>query len=288
MKRVLPVFNIGHFQPGRDGDFYAEDIRTHVINHHFTTRPHKHDFFVVVLFTKGSGSHEIDFTRYPIGPGSLFLLSPGQTHHWRLSDDIEGIIFFHTREFFDQPFSAQRIKDFAFFNSSYNPPLLKLKGEDLHHSAGLFKEILAEQERQLIMKPQRLLALVNLLYIHTARLYKPVKPAKSRRYSLKLREFEDLLDRNFETLKFPGDYAAKMQISERHLNRITKNALNKTPSALILDRSLLEAKRLMMQGNLPISEVAARVGYADSSYFSRLFKKQTGKTPSGFMKSYRH
>lgn len=66
-------------------------------SHKHIEKPHRHDFYVTVLFTHGSGVHEIDFQSYDVQPGSLFFLSPGQIHSWELSDDTEGYIFFSHR-----------------------------------------------------------------------------------------------------------------------------------------------------------------------------------------------
>ena len=136
------------------------------------------------------------------------------------------------------------------------------------------------------MKDQKILSLVNLLYIDLARLYKPVVHLNSENYLLKLRLFEDLVEKHFKEIKFPSVYAGMMNITERHLNRICKTCLDKTSSDLIFDRTILEAKRLLMRNGISISEVAEQLGYLDNSYFSRLFKKRTGSTPKKFMNHY--
>jgi AraC-like DNA-binding protein len=86
-------------------------------------------------------------------------------------------------------------------------------------------------------------------------------------------------------MKFPSEYASLLNITERHLNRITKTCLNKTPTELISDRVILEAKRMFIHSNYNIAEVAGELGYFDSSYFSKLFKKKTKLTPKQFLSS---
>lgn len=288
MKKAVPVLRINQFHASGDaGDFYAEAFRTHVKDHPITDRPHKHDFFVTVLFTRGSGVHEIDFTRYPIRPGTVFLLSPGQSHHWSLSKDADGIIFFHTREFFDRGFVSQRLHGFPFFNSAYNVPVIRLRTGELTEVLSLFRELLKEHSTKKSMKKERLLSLVHLLYIYLARLYAPQAVVKSEPYLAKLRQFEDLLDVHFKQVKLPSYYAGLMNISERHLNRICQACLNKSSTDLVMDRSVLEARRLLMDKRISIADVAMQLGYADQSYFSRLFKKRTGQTPSEFVRMYR-
>ena len=77
-----------------------------------------------------------------------------------------------------------------------------------------------------------------------------------------------------------------MNITPKHLNRITQNIIGKTTSEVILDRILLEAKRVILHTGKSFSEIAIGLGYEDYAYFSRLFKQKTGLTPSQFLKTY--
>ena len=127
-KSQLPVYKIEQFQTFEEGkDFYANDLISHLRDYHFVHVPHKHDFFLVVLFARGSGTHDIDFSSYPIKAGSVFVLSPGQTHNWKLSKGTDGYVFFHSGHFFDSAYTHQKILDFPFFASIHASPLIQLK-----------------------------------------------------------------------------------------------------------------------------------------------------------------
>jgi len=77
-----------------------------------------------------------------------------------------------------------------------------------------------------------------------------------------------------------------MNISDKHLNRMTKETLNKTISELIFERIILEAKRMILFSKYSVSEISIELGYIDTSYFSRLFKNKTGQTPLEFLDKY--
>jgi len=285
-KKSLPVYNIENFKHfGNENDFYANSIKNHLKEHHFTTTPHKHDFFLTVLFTNGIGIHSIDFKRYKIKPAMAFMLSPGQTHNWTLSKDIDGYIFFHTKNFYDKA-SVTSVKNFPFFNSIYNPPHVSVT----HYKkvTALFAEIKNEYESNNPLKFQKLHALVTLVYIELSRSYKEKKIPENQNYLFKVRQLEDLIDANFKSIKQAHEYAALMAISEKHLNRISKICLNKTTTDLITDRIILEAKRELTHSKHSVSEVAEKLGYMDNSYFARLFKKSTKQTPLEFMKKNRY
>ncbi len=81
MSNSLPIYRINEFQSlNLDVEFYANLLNPHVKKHDFTNLPHKHDFYLVVLITRGSGIHEVDFESYEVAPGMLFVLKPGQMH----------------------------------------------------------------------------------------------------------------------------------------------------------------------------------------------------------------
>jgi AraC-like DNA-binding protein len=58
--------------------------------------------------------------------------------------------------------------------------------------------------------------------------------------------------------------------------------LQKTTTEVIKDRIILEAKRMLMDKKFTVNEIATRLGFDDYSYFTRLFKKHTGITPTDF------
>ena len=53
--------------------------------------PHVHTFYEILWFQEGTGSHFVDFQEYPIRPGTIFFLTPGQVHHFDGSDAYKGL-----------------------------------------------------------------------------------------------------------------------------------------------------------------------------------------------------
>jgi len=287
--KSLPVYSLRDFRKFSQQDaFYASPLKIHVRNHDFTNKPHKHDFFVFALFISGKGTHEIDFKKYTVQPGSLFLMRPGQMHNWDLSPDCDGYIFFHTRNFYDEGFTLERLNDYPFYASLYSSPLILLKGKPYAAIRGFLKEITEEYQKNERLKHQKLHALVNLVYIEVTRLHKFAEEPGKESYLNKLKTFEDLIDRHFKELKSARDYAALMHISEKHLNRISKTTLRKTSTELISERVILEAKRMLIHAGLNVTEIAYKLGFKDNSYFNRFFKKHCGETPLGFLNKYKN
>jgi len=286
-KKTLPIYSIENFNYlGKETDFYANTLKEQLNHNNEILLPHKHDFFFALLITKGRGTHTIDFVEYDVKPGRVFMISPGQIHDFNLSDDADGYLFFHTRSFYDSYSSSKKVQDYPFFCSIYNSPLITPHNRHLQKIEELFAEIQKEFEQHYLMKFQRIHVLMEQLYIDLTRIYLPQKQINSQNqnYLSKVRKLEDLIDVNFRKIKSPSEYARKMFISEKHLNRMCKECLNKTTSDLIVDRVMLEAKRQLIYTSDTVAEIAEQMGYDDQSYFARLFKKKCGKTPVEFAK----
>ena len=95
------------------------------------------------------------------------------------------------------------------------------------------------------------------------------------------------LESVFDPNRMPGtiaSYAEEAGISENYLSRLVKQSTGRSVGAWIDIVRIQRAKRLLASTDYPIIDIAASVGVEDQSYFSRLFKKETGMTPSAFRK----
>ncbi|WP_339697404.1 AraC family transcriptional regulator [uncultured Roseivirga sp.] len=285
----IPVLHLDQFLLSKGNGVYVNDLRQHLHDHHnMISLPHKHDFYLNVLFTKGSGIHEIDFNSYSVGPGSFFVLTPGQMHHWKLSDDVQGYVFSHSKEFYllrDNQFELDR---FPFFYSNQNTPEVKLEAETLTYLVKICQSMLEEYHDEKDHKSLRIHALITLVYVALTRAYSPSsnKVEGISRYGSTIKTFEQLVEAQFHYRKSPAEYAELLNVSLKHLNRICNQVLGVSVSNVITGRVLLESKRLLMSKDLSIAEIANELGYTDYSYFSRLFKKHTCQTPHEFRKGY--
>ncbi len=289
--KEYPILNIEQFQnTSGEESFYANTFSQHLkCNHTTVTTPHKHNFYLSVCFTHGHGIHEVDFKSYPIRPGALFFLHPGQTHSWELSDDIEGYIFFHSREFYDSQFARKSITDFPIFHSLRFPPFLQLNVQQTEKTVDTFRVLLSEHPIPSISKAEKVCSLIDVFYIEISEqlTHSPSdKTGLSPSYLSKLNQLERFIDTDFKLEKLPNVYAQKMNMTSKHLNRICKNAVGKTTSQLINARVLLEAKRMLVHPDSELTPTAFELGFKDYPYFSRWFKTQTGKTPSQFKQFY--
>jgi len=85
-----------------------------------------------------------------------------------------------------------------------------------------------------------------------------------------------------------AEIARHFKLSVRSLNRRFRQATNTTPLQYLQELRISQAKDLLKQSNLVIAEVADRVGYQDTSYFSGLFKKLNAITPNEYRRLVRN
>jgi AraC family transcriptional activator of pobA len=284
-KRTVPVYGIDDFTERMpEHSFYSNILSRHLESHQFINHPHKHNTYIVVLFVKGTGEHQVDFDTFAVKPGSVFMLNPGQVHCWKLSKDAEGYIFFHTKEFYDTIFLQRKIDSFPFFYLQQNYPALYLKKENLSKITTFFAQINEEHIAQKKQFMEKIGSLIDILYIELTHLYidwEETHVALDSNYA-KVKKLQKLIDENYKVRKFPKDYAEMLNVSTRHLSRICQETLNKSTSQLIAERIITEAKRMLIYSDVTIYTVADELGYDDYSYFIRLFKTRTGLSPKEF------
>ncbi|MFV5698606.1 AraC family transcriptional regulator [Flavobacterium sp. ZT3R17] len=281
--KKYPIYNIQRFNCNSvNSDLYINTFKNHLIDHSFVEEPHRHNSYVLVFFTKGSGIHEIDFDVFTIQPGSMFFLQPGQMHHWDLSDDVEGFVIFYSQEMYNLYFGQKTIGDYPFYSSVDNKPEMVFDTSESQAILPYFESLILETRANQLLKQDKIINLLDIIHIEITRKYSQTYFHEAHSYNVKIKSFEVLLEKNFKAEKTASFYASQLHITLKHLNRICNEILKKTTTEVITDRIILEAKRMLMDKKFTVNEIATELGYDDYSYFTRLFKKHTGITPSAF------
>ena len=249
---------------------------------------HRHGYYHILWMSQALGEHQIDFETYPIQRNSVFFLSPGQVHAWSSSIEAVGYVMNFSAEFFLQMFP--KIEDmlaFPFFHITNSDPVLYLSDAQHAELLPLMKEIEGEFNSELVGRHDIVRSLLLILLTRLRRLHKPRQSdlALPKSYMLTKR-FKLLIEQRFLELGSVQDYATLLLVTERRLNEAVKGTTGKTASQLIHERILLEAKRLLAETAMDISEIAYQLNFDDPAYFCRFFKKQVAATPSEFRKRF--
>ena len=281
--KKYPIYSIQRFNCNTiNSDFYINTFKNHLVDHSFIEEPHRHNSYVLVLFTNGSGTHDIDFDTFKIQPGSMFFMQPGQIHHWDLSYDIDGFVVFYSQEMYNLYFRQKTIDAYPFYSSLGNSPEMVLNTKETKDIELYFHTMFEEYQGNKIMKQDKIINVLDSIHIEITRKYNEEHVLEPHSYNVKIKDFNMLLESYFLTEKTPSFYASQLYITLKHLNRICNEILKKTTTQVITDRIILEAKRMLMDKKRTVSEIATALGFDDYSYFVRLFKKHTGMTPTAF------
>lgn len=100
--------------------------------------------------------------------------------------------------------------------------------------------------------------------------------------ALLVARFRERIEERYRAHDEVEDYARALAVSPKQLWAACRRVAGAPPARLIQDRLLLEAKRLLLYTNVSVAEAAYALGFNDPAYFSRLFTRETGRSPRAF------
>lgn len=264
----------------RLGDF----LRTHR-NIQF---PHRHDFYQIVLFTRGGGKHSIDFRQYEVRPHQVYYMAPGQIHTWDFDADTDGYLVNFNESFFTSIcHNPHFIREFPLFSHISGTSVNTLDMTCCAEIEQTFAQMLEEFNQVGNYKMDLLRGMLIIVLVRLSRVAPNTFKAGVSKHNLVLmRQFEQLIELHFREKHLPREYAGLMFVTPSHLNALVNNITGKSAGELIRERTLLEAKRLLANSDLMIGEIAGTLHFNDNAYFTRFFKKHLGTTPEGFREAY--
>lgn len=290
MAKHIPTYSICNLL-GADQcytEFVVTRISDFVRAHPNLYFPHRHTFYQIVLFTEGGGTHSIDFRQFNVEAHQVYAMAPGQVHTWEFAPSTEGYIVNFNESFFTAIcHDPHFVEGFPLFNAVSGSPVNLLDVECCGEVQILLEKMLHEFQQDWEYKAEMLRAmLLELIVVLSRRLPRLAQPQVSRHQLNVLRQFERLIETHFRQKRLPREYAEMLYITPNHLNALASAALGKSAGALIRERVLLEAKRLLVNSDLSVSQIASELNFEDNAYFARFFKKHTGVSPEAFRAEY--
>jgi len=286
MKAEIPVYNITSFSEFRHEDILVSRLSSYWESHKDLYNSHRHNFYHLVLFTKGKGYHTIDFQIFPVKDFQIYFMVPGQVHSWDFGEDVDGYVINFSIPFFQYfLLKPDLLDEFTFFSGSVNDCVLQIPLEMEEKFRGIFEDILSEGTENRYFNLHLVRTLLLQIFILVSRLNSAPwhESDSSYNYTL-LKNFRKLIENNFTKLKLPKEYAELLYITPNHLNALCNHLLGLPAGQIIRERLFLEAKRLLVNYELSISEISDRLNFKDNSYFSKSFRKHTGFSPEEFRK----
>ncbi len=251
------------------------------------TEPNRQYKFMLILCRSGNAKIEIDNQPYEIISGHFLTITPKQYYQFIEINTCDGYVLEFTYDFFCKNDKAIEL---IYHNGLYCHfglnELIKIPNEESLRMVDIyFNSIKSELINKQFEYETSLHAIIKLLIIEVSRckiiqqkrpLYKP---------DALFLQFLNLVRDSFEKRLTIKEYANSLNISEQKLNELTKKNTNEKTQQLINDLIILEAKRLFNYENLNVKQVAYKLGFDDTHYFSRFFKKQTSTRASDYLRT---
>ena len=237
---------------------------------------HRDDYFAFCLLTQGELSINLDFREYTLHAGQIGCMLPGQVHQYAKVSKPEGWIMFvdgiHLGE--------ENLRVMQRFALTRRPVQIdELKARELNQ---LFPML-----QQRLQSPQgKDFARVIIDIFAEAVSQNDETISMNPRHREVLMRFIQLVSEYLVSHRQPSFYADQLNITTGYLNEILTATLGCSTSQYIQQEIVLRMKRELAYSTLSIQEISLFLGFEDYTYFSRLFSKATGVSPSAFRNRY--
>lgn len=281
-------FDWGLLAPTTEAGFYLQQFAS--TNALLSDRPHRHDFQHICVVQSGYGRQTIDGHRVDFRPDSIYLIAKGHVHIVECVDLAGWLI-----RFSDDFLPAGLVGEgwdyhLGLFNQLGPQCSLSLQPDEMHDLEILLKLLEAEYAQpSSVLKQSALRHLLSLLLVRIQRINEQAVHTTHHDHEERAicQKFMTLLEHNFSKCHDVGYYCEQLGVASFRLSKIIGRVLGRRTKQIIEERLVLEGKRYLLYTNVPIKEIAFRLGYSDPFHMSKTFKRLVGVTPHAFREQHR-
>ena len=235
-------------------------------------------------------------TKYDFTNGALFFIAPRQVLEWdsRAVFEQQGFSINFHEDFLKGTELAQQIKKYGFFSYSANEALHLSPKEEKQVEAIAAGIAIEYHNNQDEFSKDIIISHLGTLLKYANRFYERQFTNRKELSTDLLAQFNQQLETYFESgqLEEKGVpsielLAEKLSVSQRYLSDTLKKETGKTSTEHLQLYLINEAKNMLLQPHLTIADVAYELGFEYPQYFSRLFKKKEGLSPTAYREKYR-
>lgn len=255
-----------------------------------TINGNKFRYDIKIMFIPAGYEMSVDFNYFEITQPNLFFLT--NQHVKIIKAQEKAKLLYYNRDFYCIQIHDKEVAcDGLLFHNIFEIPFVELDGEENIIIQQLFQNIEHELESRDSSAEEMIRTYVKQIIIRATRKWKKQNLDNG---SIKVpsnevdifRDFSRLLEIHFREKHNVSEYAELLHIAPKTLTHKFKSLQLESPNQLIINRIILEAKRLLIYTDKTVKEIAYDLGYEDPAYFNRLFTNKTGNTPAHFKKSY--
>lgn len=261
-----------------------------IITENLFSHPFRSDIFVILMVVSGKLNLQLNLINYTLEANDFIIVSPKMvTHVLEVHQGIQVIGINFTIDFaIKRNVNKNSIDAFAFFTSKIIPKLsfTKPEMESFLFLVNFLQKKNIENKDDFFGN-EMITHTFNLLMLEIASIYKKkyseIKIEVSRKEELMMK-FLKILENNFKRERSVKFYADNLFVTTGHLTKVLKDVAGKTAGELIDDAVIMEARILLANPSLTISQIADELQFSDQSFFGKFFKKKIGMSPSEYRK----
>lgn len=268
------------------------------IDHFFSERDQKHIntlLYFLLLIEDSQTSIQIDGQEFMLQKGDLIIITPFNIRTTIPSENgIKGYVIGYSESFY---VTTPEYCNFFFDTLAVlNNPVYsseKSSEADVHFIENTFKQawnLFKEQDpdqNSINSRIIRVLISTTFLFMQKRkRLQKNTTVLEHYESKYLVIHFIQLLNEHFREQSSIKFYLNKLEVSELILNNQCKKILGIPPKEIMQQKIIAEAKRLLLQSEKNIQEIAYYLGYTDPSNFNKFFLKRLGVTPRQFRQQF--
>jgi len=259
---------------------------------------HTHDFHGLTYFERGGGSLRLGEREWSVRAGDAYVVAPGE-----VIGAGEGASGFREAEGWAVSFPPEALglqAPGAFLSWRAHPLLfpfaggvaggaqrLKVPPEERGLWSERFLALDLELSRRRDGYREAALAHLTLLLVEVSRLAADVAGDLRLNDEPLLAEVFGFIEEHYGGPISLRDVARAVGLSAGYPTTVVGRKTGRTVLKWITERRMAEARRLLVGTDLPVEEVGRRVGYGDSGYFARIFRRAHGATPLGWRRAGR-
>ncbi|MEQ9187847.1 MAG: AraC family transcriptional regulator [Cryomorphaceae bacterium] len=235
-------------------------------------------------------------TKYDFTNGTLFFIAPRQVIQWdsSLVYDQKGFSINFHEDFIKGTELAHQIKKYGFFSYSANEAL-HLSPKEERQLESIVESIDQEyQNNQDEFSKDIIISQLSTLLKYANRFYERQFLNRKELSTNLLELFNEQLGNYFDSGQIQENgipsieqLAGKLAVSQRYLSDTLKKETGKTSTEHLQLYLIDEAKNILLGPKKSVAEVAYELGFEYPPYFSRLFKKKVGISPTEYREKYR-
>ncbi|WP_018150971.1 helix-turn-helix domain-containing protein [Leeia oryzae] len=285
---IIPVFKLyGEAYDWSEFDgMHCETISIRSQAHNGEIKSHRHaDLCQLLYLRKGRALIDIDGDKVTVTGPALQVVPKNTIHGFLFDQGTEGVVLTLSQTWLDE-FQGVLGQHCDLLS---HPQLLPLDGQ-LSHVEAIFSAILHEFNGDMLGRHVMQAALLQQLLVQLVRGHPSctmrTRQKRHRNNAEVLAEFLALVEHHFHERWPIQKYADQLCMTTVHLNHICRQQTGLPPLSLLHQRIMLEAKRQLIYSNDTVNRIANNLGFEESSYFIRFFKRNAGETPYHFREEH--